>query len=135
MIKFYFVIFLIVIAVFTLNNNVAFCGNSAVQERTARELTKSLKAEGFYDTSCKSIGQDTISIRQGNVIQNDRLTEGQLVNVFNVYLTPNVVSKLKKAGFKRGIFIDGKERKYPFDISTKYYHQMQEVFKKMSGGR
>ena len=133
-IKIYFIVSLIIIVILSLSN-ASFCGNTATQEKTAMELTKSFKADGFNETTFKSIGQDTIAIRQANIIQNERLTEGQLVNAFGIYLKPDVVSKLKKAGFKKGIFTDGHNRNYPFEISTKYYKQMTNFFKKLSGSR
>jgi hypothetical protein len=129
------ILVIILLLTITIIPNVAFCGDSDSKEKTTKELTKAFRADGWYSLTFYSSGQDTVSIRHAEIKQNNKLTEGQLVSAVGSILEPNVVSKLKKSGFKKGILIDGKGRKYPFEISTKYYVEQQAFLKKLSGGK
>lgn len=124
---------IILLLTITIIPNTAFCGDSISKEETTKELTKAFQADGFKDLTFDSTGQDTVSIRHAGIQQGSKLTEGQLVSALGTILKPDVVSKLKKSGFKKGIFIDGKSRKYPIELSTKYYDELQAFFKRLSG--
>jgi hypothetical protein len=125
----------ILLLTITIIPTVAFCGDSNSKEKITKELTNTFQADGWYSLTFYSSGQDTVSIRHAEIKQDNKLTEGQLVSAVGSILKPDVVSKLKKSGFKKGILVDGKGRKYPFEISTKYYYEMQALFKKISGGK
>jgi len=114
--------------------NTGLCGNSG-KDKTIRELTKTFQADGWKDLTFRTSGKDTVSIRHAGAIQNPKLTEGQLVSALGSILKPDVVLKLKRAGFSKGIFVDGKDRKYPFEVSTKYYNELQKLFRKLSGNK
>jgi hypothetical protein len=128
------VLFIMLLLTITIIPKVAICGDIS-KEKTVNDLTKAFQADEWYDLSFHCLGHDTVAIRHAGVKQKDKLTEGQLVSALGSILTPNVVSKLKGSGFKKGVLIDGKSREYPFEISTKYYTEYQTFLKKLSGGK
>ena len=83
----------------------------------ANSLTAKWKAEGF-PVVFKAIGKDNriLRITQNNITQEPLLTEGQLFNLLGIYLESGVQEKLKRIGFIRGEVIDGRHRKYPFEL-------------------
>lgn len=99
------------------------------KEKITDELTQSFQTDGWNDLTFYSSG-GRVFIRDKKIIQEKKLDKGQLVTAVGSILKPGVVSKLKKAGFKKGIFIDGKNRKYPFEISNKYYDELKTALKK-----
>jgi len=135
-IKKWYIIFIIILLLINMTiPNVAFCGNNNTKEKTTKELTKAFQADGWHGLTFFSSGQDTISIRHADIKQNNKLNEGQLLSAFGSILDPNVIAKLKKSGFKKGMLIDGKGREYPFEISTKYYIEYQAFLEKLSKGK
>ena len=72
----------------------------------------------------------TLRIVQKNSTQQDPLSDGQLTSVLAAYMPPKTVDRLKNFGFKKGVFIDGRSRKYPFQISEKYYHSFMRAMGK-----
>jgi hypothetical protein len=100
---------------------------TAERKNITTALTNEYRQEGWSDLTFEVTGKDykTLKLTQKNVIQNKPLTEGQLISGLGSILTPEVVKRLKKAGFKRGIFIDGHSRSYSFEISRKYYDKSQ----------
>lgn len=115
--------------------NIAFCNDIASQKKITEELTTSFRNNGWDYLYFKTSGTDTVTIYHNGIQQNSKLTEGQLVSALGTILKPDIVSKLKTSRFKKGIFIDGKSRKYPIEISRIYYDQLQAFFNKLSGGR
>lgn len=127
-------VFVLLLLTITIMPNSALCGDIS-KEKTVKELTKAFQADGWYDLTFNISGQDTVSIRHAGVMQKDKLTEGQMVSALGSILTPNVVTRLTKSGFKKGIYIDGKSREYPFEISTKHYIRYKAFLEKLSGGK
>jgi hypothetical protein len=93
-------------------------------------LTNEYRQEGWDQLSFEATGKDykTMKVVQKNIKQNKPLTDGQLITGLGAILTPATVIRLKKAGFEKGVFIDGHSRSYPFEISRKYYDKMQKSF-------
>lgn len=120
---------------------VCFCASisyaSDNKNQTVQALTQAYQKDGWDGLSFRYTNKSgsTVIIEQKGVTQESPLTEGQITNVLGTILKPATVNKLKKAGFTNGQFVDGKQRKYKFIVSTKYYKEMQGVFKKMSRGR
>ncbi|MCG2721598.1 MAG: hypothetical protein L6290_06250 [Thermodesulfovibrionales bacterium] len=101
------------------------------RKNLANSLTKEFKQKGWPALTLKASGEQfkTISIHQSNVTQKPKLTDGQLTSVLGTLLEPDVVNRLKKVGFEKGNFIDGRSRSYPFEISRKYYDKMENFYK------
>jgi hypothetical protein len=100
------------------------CKNdSGLQKSLTEALTREFKKEGWHDLTFEVAEQNTLIIRQ-TTMQKDKLSDGQVVGWMGAILKPPIVSKLKNAGFNKGIAIDDESRKYPFEISTKYYDEM-----------
>lgn len=109
---------LVIVALLTfLNFTSAYADSGETRTKMAEELTEKYKAEGFPVTS-EATGKDKniIRITQKNIIQNPLLTEGQLITLLGIYLGDGIHSRLRNAGFIRGELVDGKSRKYPFDL-------------------
>ena len=119
-----------------LLQNVSFAANKEDRVKLASKLTKELKQQGWqwHAVTFKAHG-NTIKLSLSNVTQEKRLTEGQLISALGSILTPNIVSRLKGAGFEKGEFIDGRQRSYSFEVSTRYYDKMESVYKTLSGGK
>ena len=101
------------------------CKNdSGLQKALAESITMDFRNEGWHDLTFKVTGLNTITVRQANITQQKKLSDGQVVSWLGSILKPDIISKLKNAGFNKGIAIDGKSRKYPFEISTKYYDEL-----------
>ena len=115
--------------------NIAVCNDTASQKKITEELTTNFRSNGWADLSFETSEPGIVAIYHKGIQQNSKLTEGQLVSALGTILKPDIVSKLKNSGFKNGIFIDGKSREYPFEISRKYYDQLQAFFNNLSGGR
>lgn len=99
------------------------------------ELTTSFRKNGWNDLSFETSAPNIVTIIHKGIQQNSKVTEGQLVSALGAILEPDIVSKLITVGFKKEIFIDGKSREYPIEISRKYYDKLQIIYKKLSGGR
>jgi len=123
---------IVLLLTITIIPKAVFCCDSS-KEKTVKDLTKAFQAEEWYNLTFQCSGQDTVTIHHAGIKQKNKLTEGQLVSAFGSILTPNVVLKLKGSGFKKGVLIDGRSRKYPFEISTRYYTEYQTFLKKLSG--
>ncbi|HHD64443.1 MAG TPA: hypothetical protein ENK96_08805 [Desulfobulbaceae bacterium] len=122
------------LCLFALPKN-ALSIDSISQQKLTEKLTNSFRSDGWSDLSFKTSETDTVLIHHAGLQTSSRLTEGELLSALGIILKPDVISKLKDSGFKRGIFIDGKSREYPFEISTKYYDELQAFFHRLSGGR
>lgn len=109
--------------------------DSISQQTLAEKLTHSFRNDGWTDLSFKASEPDTVSIHYAGLQNSSRLNEGELVSALGTILKPDIISKLENSGFKKGIFVDGKSREYPFEISTKYYNELQAVFRRLTGGR
>ena len=113
--------------------SVVFCDESSRQGEVTYELTRNYKSNGWDTLSFETRDADSVIIRHEGY--KSKLTEGSLLSALGVILEPDTVNILQLAGFKKGIFIDGEAREYPFEISTKYYKEYQAWIKKQSGGR
>jgi hypothetical protein len=117
--------------------SLCFSADLSRKQRTAKELTNEFRNDGFQDLvfqAPETKDGDAVLIRHG-VAKEDVLTQGELVSALGVILKPDVVKRLKNAGYKKVIYIDGKSRTYPAELSTKYYYKLQAFFKKLSGGK
>lgn len=110
-----FLIVLVGVLSITLATNCSADANARI--RMASSLTAKWKAEGS-PAVFKATGKDNriLRITQNNIIQKPLLTQGQLVTLLGTYLEHGVQAKLKKLGFTSGEVIDGRQRKYPFDL-------------------
>jgi hypothetical protein len=115
--------------------NIAVCNDTASQKIITEELTTNFRGNGWADVSFEASGADIVTIYHNGIQQKSKLTEGQLVSALGTILKPDIVSKLIKSGLKNGIFVDGKSRRYPIEVSRKYYDQLQAFFSKLSGGK
>jgi hypothetical protein len=132
----HFVLVILVILTFCVSfSTIALCNDNSSQNKITEELTNNLRNQGWVDITFEITGTDTVSIHHGGIKQKSKLTDGQLVSALGSILKPDVVSKLQNSGVKKGIFVDGKSREYPIEISTKYYNQLQSYFNKLSRGR
>ena len=113
--------------------SVVFCDESSRQMEVTYELTRNYKSNGWDTLSFETRDADSVIIRHEGY--KSKLTEGSLLSALGVILEPDTVNILQLAGFKKGIFIDGEAREYPFEISTKYLNEFQAWIKKQSGGR
>ncbi len=104
----------------------------SLKERTARELTAAIRAEGGNGISYEATGT-TIILHY--TVGRTAINSGQMTTLLGAFLKPPVVAKMKKAGFKRGMLFNGIGNVYPFEISTKYYNESAAFFKKMAGER
>ncbi len=93
----------------------------ASQQKIIAELTTSFRDNGWTGLSFESSEPGMVTIYHKDILQNNKLTEGQLVSILGTILNPDIVSNLKDSGVKQGTFVDGKYRKYPIEISRKYY--------------
>jgi hypothetical protein len=125
------VIFLLVLSLVV--PSVVFCDESSTQRAVTYELTRNYKSNGWDTLSFETRDADSVIIRHEDY--KSKLTEGSLLSALGVILEPDTVNILQLAGFKKGIFIDGEAREYPFEISTKYYNEFQARINKQSGGR
>ena len=123
-------LFLTTICFFTLTN-IASSNDSISQQKVITQLSKKFSGAGWTNLSLKTSGTDTITIIQDNMRPDERLTEGSLLSIYGILLEPNTVSILQNSGFKKGIYIDGKSREYPFEISTKYYKEFMDNINSM----
>ena len=115
--------------------NIAASNDMASQQQITDELTTSFRDNGWADLSFETSAPGMVTIYHNGILQNNKLTEGQLVSALGTILKPDIVSKLKNFGFKQGTLVDGKSRKYPIEISRIYYDHLQAFFNKLSGGR
>ncbi|MGB3225199.1 MAG: hypothetical protein WBB23_20585 [Desulforhopalus sp.] len=109
---------LLIVALLAFSNfTSAYAGGGETRTKIAKELTGKYKAEGFPVTFAAT-GKDKniIRITQENIIQNPLVTEGQLITLLGTYLKDGIQSRLRNVGFISGEFVDGKSRKYPFDL-------------------
>ena len=109
---------LVIVALLAFSNFTStYAGSGETRTKMANELTGKYKAEGFPVTF-EATGKDKniIRITQKNIIQNPLLTEGQLITLLGIYLKDGIQSRLRNAGFIRGEVVDGKSRKYPFEL-------------------
>lgn len=107
----------LVLTVLTLNFTCAYAGSGETRAKIAKELTVKYKGKGF-PVVFEATGKDKniIRITQKNIIQEPLLTEGQLITLLGTYLKDGIQSRLRKSAFIRGEFVDGKSRKYPFEL-------------------
>jgi hypothetical protein len=95
----------------------AHAGGPEIRVKMAKELTGKYRAMGAPILfAAKGNQKNVIQITQKNIIQPPRLTEGQMVTVLGTYLGDGAQERLKKEGFARGEFVDGKARKYHFAL-------------------
>lgn len=127
-------LFFSLIGLFVLPSN-GLCSDNSSQQELAKKLTNSFKSDGWANLSFKVSEINTVRIHHAGLQKSSRLNEGELVSALGTILKPDIVSKLKKSGFQKGIFVDGKSREYPFEISTKYFNELQAVFSRLTGGR
>jgi len=109
---------LVIVALLAFSNFTSvYAGSAETRTKMAKELTRKSKAEGS-PVVFKAIGKDKniISLTHKKITQKPPLTEGQLLWFLGTYLTNGIQSKLRNAGFIRGEVVDGKSRKYPFDL-------------------
>lgn len=124
-------ILLFILLILTISQQNGFCSNNKIQIEAAKNLTEKIHKNGLETVSLSAMDDNMVSIKHDAINENAQLADGQLVNLFGTILTPDVIAGLKKAGFNKGIFL----KKYPFEISTKYYKHMQNVWENMSGGK
>ena len=105
------------------------CNTKDRQHKLAKELTGKLQAKGWKKLVLEVHERDTISIINQKVKQKNKLSKDELTGALCMILKPEIVSKLKRAGFKHGIYIDGNARRYPFEISTRYYDEIVSSMK------
>ncbi|ABK99185.1 hypothetical protein [Pelobacter propionicus] len=109
---------LVIVALLGLSNfTSAYGGSGETRTKIAKELTGKYRGKGF-PVAFEATGKDKniIKITQKNITQDPLLTEGQLITLLGTYLKDGIQSRLKKTGFISGEFVDGKSRKYPFEL-------------------
>lgn len=122
---------LLILLILVITQQNGFCSANKTQIAAAKNLTEKIHANGLDTITLFALDNNTISIKHDAIDENAKLTDGQLTPLFGTILTPDIISGLKKAGFKKGVFL----KKYPFEISTKYYTYMQNYWENMSKGK
>ncbi|OPX95488.1 MAG: hypothetical protein A4E58_02087 [Syntrophorhabdus sp. PtaB.Bin006] len=131
------IVILVILSMTLLVPGLCFSQGLNAKQKIAEQLTNEFRDDGFKDLTFEApqagIG-DAILIRHG-VIKTAPLTEGELVSSLGVILKPDVVKRLKNAGYKKVTYIDGNSRTYPAELSTKYYYKLRAFLKKLAGGK
>lgn len=112
-------------------------GNKALSERErfATRLTEEIRNNGYDYIIMKADGKEHRELQiHADLEQEEKMADGQMTTLLGTLLKPEMVARLKKEGFKSGVLIDGKSRRYPFAISNEHNAKLKRVFKNISGG-